>query len=60
MGGEGAGWEFTEQCFHERVWDRLTAVAERLWSNPPYDEVLILFMLSYLVIIFYIFIYYCY
>jgi len=38
LGGEAAAWELSEQCFHERAWEKLIAFSERMWSNPPYDE----------------------
>jgi len=34
IGGEGAAWELSEGCFHDKVWHKLIAISERLWEHP--------------------------
>lgn len=34
IGGEGAAWELSEEKFNYRVWHRLVALSERLWTQP--------------------------
>ena len=35
FGGQAAAWELRPTDYHRKVWTRLAAVGERLWSDPP-------------------------
>jgi hypothetical protein len=32
---QAAAWELKPADYHRKVWTRLAAIGERLWSDPP-------------------------